>query len=33
MSLEPRPEFYIEKLQRDRDLSAFDCGTLLSTPG
>jgi hypothetical protein len=26
MSLEPRPEFCIEKLQHDRDLSAFDCG-------
>jgi hypothetical protein len=26
MSHESRPEFFIEKLQRDRDLSAFDCG-------
>jgi GNAT superfamily N-acetyltransferase len=26
MSLEPPTEFFIEKLRRDHDLSAFDCG-------
>jgi GNAT superfamily N-acetyltransferase len=26
MSSEPQPQFFIEKLRRDHDLSAFDCG-------